>query len=399
MSRSNEIEVERLPAAQAAPASHGGALAMPARGQATALAESASRAWAETRAMMEYAREVPRDEEQAREKVAKSCSRPQFADSVDWEYERGRKKDEKTGEWVPNLIRGPSVYLAREVARCWKHVNSSVRILEDDGESIHGESICHDLETNTRSVKQWKVKKLIQRKVKVWNERIHRMEAVKDPTTGKDLTEWIVPDERDLLELCNRTASKCLRNAILEVIPDDVIQEARQIADETLEKFARGEIDQRGKPIVKAAAGAPGMAAPAVVDRLIGEFRRLGVSLEMIERKLGHKADEMSVDEYKLLARGGASIKGQTASIAEVFPEPDAGPSADAPAPEEASGDAQEDDPFGRQPAATLDEVVAREAKGGGQAPSGPAMEGWAEPARESDPEPKGGKRKREPRQ
>jgi PAS domain-containing protein len=61
--------------------------------------------------------------------------------------------------------------------------------------------------------------KLIQRKIK-------------GSKTGE--TEWIAPDERDLLELTNRQNAKAVRNCILQVLPKDYILDAMDTAKETL---------------------------------------------------------------------------------------------------------------------------------------------------------------------
>jgi len=339
--------------AQAAPAAESAALALPSRGQATALVGEASRSWAETRAMMEYARTCPRNEDQARDRVLRACARPTFAEAATWELPRGKKKNPETGQFEEQTITGPSVHLARELARSWEHVAHGSRVLEDDGQAIHGESYATDLQRNIHIKKQWRVGKLIQRKV--WrNGKPLQDEA------GKDVTTWVVPDESQLLEMVQRTAAKMVRGCIFELIPDDLKEDALVAADETLTKLATGTIDQLGRPTQKGAEK-DGKVLPALLDRLVGEFRRLtpSVTIEMLERKLGHSIDTASVDEYKTLARIGATIKQGGCSVDEAFPREQAQPAE--PQPAEAQEPAASEDPFA-QPG-TLDQVVAQHAK------------------------------------
>lgn len=326
-------------------------LALPSRGQATALVGEASRAWAETRAMMEYARSCPRNEELARLAVMQAAARPSFADSVTWEMERGKKKDPETGQWVKNLISGLSVHVAREIARHWQHIASGSRVLEDDGESIHGESYASDLQLNRHIRAQWIVRKVLMKKV--WKDG----QTVRDPITGKDRLEPSMPNDVELLQMQNATAAKAVRNCLLELFPDDLKEEVAQRADETLTQFAAGEIDATGKPTPKGAAK-DGKCASAAVDRLVGEFRRLRVSLEMIERKLGHPVDDLTPDEYKGLARLGAAIKGGQTAVGEAFPAPEQPKAAEGPAASAAPAEEDLAALFDKPAPQSLDEVV-----------------------------------------
>ena len=70
-----------------------------------------------------------------------------------------------------------------------------------------------------------------------------RVRVTQGRICGRDLpcpdhvrrTEWTVPDERDLRELTNRRGAICVRNAILALVPPDLVEDAMATADQTLE--------------------------------------------------------------------------------------------------------------------------------------------------------------------
>src|SRR5690606_35974269 len=117
-----------------------------------------------------------------------------------------------------------------------------------DDEQVHIRGYALDLETNTYAEAEDRFAKLIQRK-----------------RNGR--TQWVEPDERDLRELVNRRGAICVRNAILQVLPADVIEDALRQSEETLRKAAAGELKQDR-------AGA--------IRRLALAFDELGVSTAAI---------------------------------------------------------------------------------------------------------------------
>ena len=314
------------------PAQQQAMMNLPSRGQAVALVGEASREMARVRGMMDYARENPRDEEKAFALVKKACERPTFAENASWEFPRGQQ-----------TISGGSVYLARAMARCWGHVIHGIRILEDDGDSIHGEAWAHDLERNVYSSKQYKVGKLIQRRVKD-----PKGNWIKRPGGGY-VTEWIPPDERDLMELMNRVGEKHVRNAIFHVLPDDLRECALEWADGTLLRAAAAPPDGDAQKTE------PGKATPAKINGVVVSFVKLGVTLDQIQKKIGNPVDDMTPEQYASLVKIGVALKEGRTTIDEAFGAGDA---------IEAQQPTEDDDPFSRPAPATLDEVVTREKSG-----------------------------------
>lgn len=189
------------------------------------------------------AKKMPRNENQCFQSLMKAAGRPSFAEDATYSFPRGDKD-----------VTGPSVNLAREAARVWGNIRFGLSVLRDDDESRLIRGWAWDVETNTKVEVEDDFKKLIQRRVKGSNP---------------PRTEWLVPDERDLRELTNRRGAILVRNAILQVIPKDLIEDALFACGQTLTKEAGKNPEGERK-------------------RLLVDFGSINVSVEQIEQKLGH---------------------------------------------------------------------------------------------------------------
>ena len=102
-----------------------------------------SRAVAEVAAAVRVAQDNPRSESAARTAMLETCGRMSVADRAFYE--------------VPNRGAGPSIHLARELARIWGNVDYGVRELSRDDEA--GESEMQvwawDQQTNSRSTRSF----------------------------------------------------------------------------------------------------------------------------------------------------------------------------------------------------------------------------------------------------
>lgn len=216
-----------------------------------------ARVEAELKGAMVLAKQFPRDEEKAFLKIKKTCERPGFAEAATYAFPRGNK-----------TVTGPSVDLAREMFKIWGNGLAGLRILSVTDEEIHIVGYAYDAETNTRFEAEDKFAKRHQRKV--------------DAGGGRMVTKWItIEDERDLRELINRRGAICLRNAILQVLPADLVDAALERCRETKRKGAGSGADRDEK-----------------IRKWLEWFSKKGVSIEMIDRYLGHPTKDMSADEY-----------------------------------------------------------------------------------------------------
>ena len=203
------------------------------------------------------AKKFPRNEDEAFERLMKSCRRTSFAESVAYSFPRGGK-----------LITGPSVHIAREFARVWKNIRYGLEILLDTDEQRQIRGWAWDVESNTKVSQDDYFKKLIYRK------------------DGG----WIVPDERDLRELTNRRGAILMRNCILQLLPSDFIDDALALAKETIKKAADQDPDSFKK-------------------KMIVVFSGINITVEMLEKKLGHKLDQCNSEELTELRQIFESIR------------------------------------------------------------------------------------------
>lgn len=208
------------------------------------------------------ARQFPRNEADAYTKVIKACRRPTFAEKARYIFPRSGQD-----------IEGPSVKFAREAARAWGNIDYGFTCISRTDQYTTLEGWCIDWETNTRSVNSVTFGNLVFRR-------------------GKG---WIQPDERDYRELVNRQGAILERNAILKVLPPDVVEEAMAEIRRTNIKAAKGEIEQDRSTTTR---------------KLAVAFRDIGVTVEMIEQRLGHPLDLITAEEV-------ADLRGIYTSILE----------------------------------------------------------------------------------
>lgn len=220
----------------------------------------------EMKAAMALARTFPRDELEAHTNAMRSCSRPRFAEGAWYSYPRGGQ-----------TVKGPSVKLARELARTWGHISSGMRIVSTDTDEVHIRGWARDLQTGAYTELEDKFRKKIQRK-----------------RDGE--TVWVEPDERDLRELIFRRGAILERNCILKIVPPDLTDEAMMRAMDTMAKSARGELEEDRestlRKLIEAFDGGP-----------------CYVSIEMLEDHLGHGLKDISGTELADLRAIYSSMK------------------------------------------------------------------------------------------
>lgn len=233
----------------------------------------------EAQAAVMLAKQFPRDELAAYQSIMGACSRPSFAAKAVYRYPRGK-----------TTVQGASVVLAREIARCFGNIVSGYRVLSNDDDQIHLQGYAWDQQSNRRVVLEDKFSAKIQRKMR--------------NAEGVEETHWVTPDERDLRELVSRRASFLERNALLRLLPADLIEDSMAACTQAEAKIASGEVktDRAG-----------------TLKKLVTAFGQFGVSKEMIEDRLEHRLDDASAEEIAELRQIFNSIKDGSASRDEFF--------------------------------------------------------------------------------
>lgn len=219
------MTTELVPQQSTALTNHGGAAGgdmLPT--QDRTVASSVASAVTEARAAIMLAKEFPRNEPNVFQGLMRSCQRTSFAEVVAYRFPRGGSE-----------ITGPSVKLAREMARQWGNIQYGLEVIIDTPETRKIRAWAWDVETNSRTFAEDEFAKLIQRKNK---------------QTKK--TEWVQPDERDLRELTNRRGAVLVRNCLLQLMPPDFVDDAMMTARQTLEEDVARDPDREVKRLVAA---------------------------------------------------------------------------------------------------------------------------------------------------
>jgi len=208
-----------------------------------------SRAQSEVLGQIMSAKQFPRDEAQAGSKILARCARARFADEALYAFPRGGK-----------TISGPSVNLARSMAQAWGNIVHRIQIVRRTEEETHIAGQACDLESNTWVSSEAVFKNQIYRKNK----------------------GWIEPDERDYRELVNKHGAICVRNAILQLIPKDIVDEAVDECHKTNRLAVSGEIEQD---------------KAATIRSLLKAFNGFGILREDLERNIDTTLERATADD------------------------------------------------------------------------------------------------------
>jgi hypothetical protein len=237
-----------------------------------ALVTAQAREVAEVQAAVVMARKFPRDTRRAMDRILTDCTRPTLANCALYAYKRGSE-----------IISGPSIRLAECIARAWGNVTFGIREISQDGGASQVEAYAWDLETNTRASKTFQVK----------HER-------KAQGSIKKLN-----DPRDVYELVANLGARRQRACILALIPGDVVEAA----------VAQCELTQTND------AGAP----EEQVAKMLEKFAGLGITREMVAKRLGHKPEASKAPEIFNLRRIYQSLAdgiGKADEFFEIGPKP-----------------------------------------------------------------------------
>lgn len=249
---------------------------MPERiGQATAIEQS--RAVAEVHAAILVAQKAPRSITLAQQMMRESTAQKYLADRAFFRFSRGGSR-----------VSGATVYLARELARCWGNVQYGVAELRRDDE--HGQSemlaFAWDVQTNTR----------VETKFIVPHMR--------DKKTGPER----ITDMRDIYENNANNGARRVRECIYAILPPWFVEDAKNRCMSTLE---RGE-DENGNavPLAKRVADA------------IELFANIGVSVAQLERNRGRASAAWTAHDVGQLGVIYRGIQREEVKLADEF-EPD----------------------------------------------------------------------------
>lgn len=237
-------------------------------GQGTAIEQS--RAVAEVQAMVVVAQQCPRDIQYAVAQMRESCRQRALAERAFYRYPRSG-----------GTVTGPSVHLARELARCWGNVTYGITEMRRDDEYGQSEMQAYawDLQTNARNASTFVVP--------------HKRDTKEG---AKQLT-----DMRDIYENNANNGARRVREAIFAILPPWFVEEAKELCSQTLR-------DGGGKPLAQRVADAAKV------------FEGRGVSLLRLEQKIGRPSAQWNEYDVAQLAITFKSIERGEISVDDEFP-------------------------------------------------------------------------------
>lgn len=226
-----------------------------------------TRETAQIQSMMVIAKKFPRNEKLVLDRILNDCQRPGLAEKALYSYARGGTE-----------ITGPSIHLAKAIAKRWGNMTSGIVELEQR----NGESVCEafalDLESNYKESKVFVVPHIRSTK-----RGSYRLE-----------------DPRDVYELIANNGSRRERACILSVIQGDIVE----IAVEECIKTLKAKAD----------------TSPENVKRMCDLFsKEFNVSKEQIEKRIQRRIDSITPAQMVSLRNIYNSLKDGMSTPAEWF--------------------------------------------------------------------------------
>lgn len=238
-------------------------------GQATAIEQS--RAAAEVHAAVLVAQQCPRDVHAAIAQMQQSCQITALAERAFFRYNRGGSQ-----------VSGPSVHLARELARCWGNIQYGVAELRRDDAAGESEMQAYawDVQTNARTATIFIVP--------------HKRDTKKDG--AKPLTEL-----RDIYENNANQAARRVRECIFAVLPPWYTEQAKDLCSKTLTEGGQVPIEQRRAEVIR-------------------NFADLGVTEDDLVRKLDRPPAKWTAHDLAQLWVIGKSLQRGEVTRDDEFP-------------------------------------------------------------------------------
>jgi hypothetical protein len=237
-----------------------------ATSQATTIEQT--RAIADVQAAAQMARVFPRDEAAALARALEECSKIELAERAFFELKRGK-----------NPVTGPTVHLAKQLARAWGNVVFGLKELRRETGQSEMIAFAWDLQDNVRSEATFIVE----------HRRPGKSAATLESTT-------------DIQENNTSMGARRLREMIFDVLPKSFVEQAIAKCHETQQKGGSE------KTIAERRAG------------MIAAFEEIGVSKKRLEDKIGAPSAEWTLKDITDMAIVYNSIREGSMRVDEAFP-------------------------------------------------------------------------------
>ena len=236
-------------------------------GPSAAMVAAAESAKAQIQCAYMMALQCPRSYFAAEQAVVKACENPLFAEKVEYKLPRGG-----------TTISGPTIRLAELIRREWRNIFTTERVMHDDERQMIVQVTAMDLETNSIETAEVVIPKTVERRyVKDGQEIISEREN----SLGKKVYTVRATDS-DVDMMRKAMISKALRNAIFRLVPAELVQIAIATARQTIQT-------------------ADAKDPKEAIRRLIFCFEEQGVSIDKIEKEIGHTLEKANTADVKKL--------------------------------------------------------------------------------------------------
>ena len=237
--------------------------------QGTVAVES-SRAIAEAQGKLIMAKRFPRNYIESYAKAIEACQRKGFAEKAFFNYPRGRQ-----------TVTGVTIRFAEEMARCYGNLDYGIKEMSHEDGKSEMQAYCWDLETNTISSQNFTVEHILETK-----------------DGNRKLTS-----QRDIYERTANDGARRLRSRILAILPPDLVEDCINECKKTLS--GKNDI-----PLIDK------------VKNMVTAFEKLGVSKEMLEKRLKHTVETVNSDELTEYIGIYNGLKQKETTISDWFEQP-----------------------------------------------------------------------------
>lgn len=208
------------------------------------------------------AKKFPRNEDDARIRILKTCSSFTFAEKAKYKKPIGN-----------SFIIGPTIRLAEEMFRQWGHLRVEAVVLYDDEMRRIIQVSALDLQTGANGIMQFTIEKTVERK-----NAAGRIVIRERTNSQNEKVSLVVATEDEVFTKQNATLSKYRRNLILQIIPNDILQDSLNKVDETVKAGIKAN---------------PEGSKKSVMDN----FSKIGILPSEIEKYIGHPIAQLTTEE------------------------------------------------------------------------------------------------------
>lgn len=258
-----------------------------------------AKARAEVEAPYTLARHFPRSWIDVGTRLLKELDRFEYSKACVFARVQGLKKDERTGQWVDNIIEGLSIRFAESAMALGGNMRAGAEIQYDDDDKRIYRIFVVDLETNAIGESTIVVEKNVERRGKGAEHRT--VIATRRNTSGEEVFICLATEDEITLK-ANNAGAKAKRNLILALMPPDVKDECLQKAKAVRDKGIAADPHAERKKITQG-------------------FSTLNVYPAELEDYLGHPLDQCSPAELGILAGFYAAIYAGEATWQELVAE------------------------------------------------------------------------------